>query len=162
VVRYRNTTTPASLPGTLVPVASVTPLDTGPFGATTFFVNFVTPQSGTGTYSYSVGPNISDRIRSPSSGGLTINQNATARQVNLRIPPVGTGGSGIPSQDQTNSTIAVSGVAVGLTVTDVNVNLTLTHTFDSDLQISLIGPDGTTVVLSQNEGGGGHNFTNTT
>src|SRR5205807_2539365 len=69
-VFYRDTVTPASQPGTVVNVSSVTPLDLGAFGpskaqlATTFFVAFQTPQSGVGTYSYSVGPNISDAVRS--------------------------------------------------------------------------------------------------
>ena len=51
--------------------------------------------SGVGTYSYSVGPNISDRIRTTS--GVTITPigppatfNASGAQTNLRVPPVGT------------------------------------------------------------------------
>ncbi len=43
-------------------------------------------------------------------------------------------------------------------VTDVNVRVRLNHTFDGDLVISLIGPDGTSVTLSNRRGGGGDNF----
>ncbi len=43
-------------------------------------------------------------------------------------------------------------------VTDVNVRLRLNHTFDGDLSISLIGPDGTVVDLSSGNGGSGDNF----
>ncbi|MBI1880987.1 MAG: proprotein convertase P-domain-containing protein [Chloroflexi bacterium] len=54
------------------------------------------------------------------------------------------------------STLAVSGIVSP--VAQVTVSLYLTHTFDSDLNISLVGPDGTTVDLSSNNGGGGDNF----
>jgi uncharacterized repeat protein (TIGR01451 family) len=40
----------------------------------------------------------------------------------------------------------------------VSVSMYLTHTFDSDLFITLIAPDGTTNVLSANRGGSGNNF----
>lgn len=43
-------------------------------------------------------------------------------------------------------------------VTDVNVRVRLNHTFDGDLAISLVGPDGTEVVLSNRRGGSGDNF----
>jgi subtilisin-like proprotein convertase family protein len=43
-------------------------------------------------------------------------------------------------------------------VEDVNVRIRLNHTFDGDLSIGLIGPDGTTVDLSSNNGGGGDDF----
>jgi subtilisin-like proprotein convertase family protein len=43
-------------------------------------------------------------------------------------------------------------------VTDVNVKIRLNHTFDGDLNISLISPDGTAVDLSSGNGGGGDNF----
>lgn len=48
-----------------------------------------------------------------------------------------------------------------LTLTDVNVRLTLTHTWVNDLLITLISPRGTSVVLSNNRGGSGDNFSNT-
>ncbi|HEY3492477.1 MAG TPA: proprotein convertase P-domain-containing protein, partial [Solirubrobacterales bacterium] len=43
-------------------------------------------------------------------------------------------------------------------VNDVNVRVRLNHTFTGDLVVSLIGPDGTTSVLSNRRGGGGDNF----
>ena len=46
-------------------------------------------------------------------------------------------------------------------ITDVNVGINLTHTFDGDLEIYIISPLGTTVLLSDNRGGSGDNFTNT-
>jgi autotransporter-associated beta strand protein len=50
-----------------------------------------------------------------------------------------------------NSTIAVAGITTP--IKRVQVLLHITHTTDSDLDISLIGPDGTTVVLSSDNGG---------
>jgi subtilisin-like proprotein convertase family protein len=58
----------------------------------------------------------------------------------------------------------VSTVEVPLNVTDaggvadVNVRVRLNHTFDGDLSLFLVGPDGTTVDLSSRNGGGGDNF----
>ena len=43
-------------------------------------------------------------------------------------------------------------------VSDVNVRVRLNHTFDGDLAIRLIGPDGTEAVLSNQRGGSGDNF----
>ena len=44
------------------------------------------------------------------------------------------------------------------TIGKVTVGLHITHTFDFELQLQLIAPDGTTVTLSQNNGGQGDNF----
>ena len=43
----------------------------------------------------------------------------------------------------------------------LSVCLNITHTYDSDLNIQLQAPDGTTILLISGVGGGGHNFTNT-
>jgi len=42
-----------------------------------------------------------------------------------------------------------------------NICINLNHTYDSDLKIQLIAPDGTTVLLCNAVGGGDDNFTNT-
>ena len=60
-VLFRDTT-PNNLTGGFVPVTSVVPLNLGLYGATEFQVNFA-PRNGVGTYSYSISPNVSDRIR---------------------------------------------------------------------------------------------------
>ncbi|HYO64206.1 MAG TPA: proprotein convertase P-domain-containing protein [Pyrinomonadaceae bacterium] len=43
-------------------------------------------------------------------------------------------------------------------VADVNVRVRLNHTFDGDLEMRLVHPDGTVVLLSDNRGSGGDNF----
>nr|WP_321265408.1 VCBS domain-containing protein [uncultured Sulfurimonas sp.] len=47
------------------------------------------------------------------------------------------------------------------TIEDLNVQLDLTHTWDGDLEISLIAPDGTQIMLSNNRGGSSDNFIDT-
>ena len=47
-------------------------------------------------------------------------------------------------------------------ILDLNVTLNITHTYDSDLVVSLIGPDGTRILLFTRVGGSGDNFQNTT
>jgi len=48
------------------------------------------------------------------------------------------------------------------TIFDVNVSLNITQPIDSDVKVTLTGPDGTSVLLFQELGGSGSNFTNTT
>jgi subtilisin-like proprotein convertase family protein len=159
-VFYHDTVTPASNPGTQVSVASVTPLDDGSFGpakakgATTFLVTFTTPQSGIGTYSYSVSPTISDRIR----GILTVVGSVgspvtyTSSDVPKSIPDVGSA----------FSTVAVSGIPAGQVLAGITVTLDVTHTYDADLVMTLIAPNGSTILLTKNRGGSGQNYTATT
>jgi subtilisin-like proprotein convertase family protein len=56
-----------------------------------------------------------------------------------------------------NSTLAVNGVAGG--ILDVDVELDIAHTWDSDLLITLVAPDATEIILVENRGGSGDNFT---
>ena len=57
------------------------------------------------------------------------------------------------------STLTVAGG--DFNITDVNVSLDISHSWDSDLTISLTSPAGTTVVLSDGNGNGDDNYTNT-
>ncbi len=62
----------------------------------------------------------------------------------------------IPDVLTTDIPITVSGITTA--IGKVTLSLHLLHTFDADLDISLIGPDGTTVDLSSDNGGAGDNF----
>jgi subtilisin-like proprotein convertase family protein len=66
----------------------------------------------------------------------------------------------IPDNSSTGASVTVS-VPDASTLLDVNAKVTITHTYDGDLTLSLIGPDGTTAVLSNRRGSSGDNFTNT-
>jgi uncharacterized repeat protein (TIGR01451 family) len=62
----------------------------------------------------------------------------------------------IPDVGSTNSVIVVSNVNFALS--RIAVALYITHTFDSDLVLQLISPEGITNTLANNNGGGGHNY----
>ena len=62
----------------------------------------------------------------------------------------------IPDLGETNSTVAVTNINTALS--KVTVALYITHTYDSDLLIQLISPDGTTNTLSANNGANGQNY----
>ncbi|HEV2904006.1 MAG TPA: proprotein convertase P-domain-containing protein, partial [Pyrinomonadaceae bacterium] len=68
-----------------------------------------------------------------------------------------TGNIATPIPDVSTVDIPISVSDVGA-VADVNVKVRLNHTFDGDLELRLIAPDGTTVMLSDNRGGSGDNF----
>jgi subtilisin-like proprotein convertase family protein len=61
----------------------------------------------------------------------------------------------LPDVSTVEIPIAVSGTGP---VADVNVKVRLNHTFDGDLELRLVAPDGTTVMLSDNRGSTGDNF----
>lgn len=68
----------------------------------------------------------------------------------------------IPDNNTTGITSVINipdGNAVS--INDVNVTINITHTFDGDLTLTLISPNGTNVILSNGNGGSGNNYTNT-
>jgi subtilisin-like proprotein convertase family protein len=68
----------------------------------------------------------------------------------------------IPNNNPTG--VTSNNVVSGFTgnVLDVNVTLDITHPRDSDLTITLISPNNTSIVLASHVGGNGANFTGTT
>ena len=67
-----------------------------------------------------------------------------------------TGNVVVPLPDVATTDIPITVPDTGF-VGDVNVRVRLNHTFDGDLVISLIAPDGTSVALANNRGGAGDN-----
>lgn len=65
----------------------------------------------------------------------------------------------VPDLTTVNSTLAVAGVSGN--ITDVNVKVNITMTYDADLDVFLVHPDGTRIELFTDVGGNGDNFTNT-
>jgi subtilisin-like proprotein convertase family protein len=120
--------------------------DTGRFGGASDYLVSIKPQSQVGTYSYAVGPFISDRIRTdvPSIAALP-GTNATVyaagpSQVNLPVPSSALG--------MTTSTMTITGVPAAQVIRDLTVNLSVAYPIASHLQLQLIAPDSTTVDLS--------------
>jgi subtilisin-like proprotein convertase family protein len=171
-VFFRDTT-PGNVSGGPVPVTNVQAQNYGPFGpagamgATTFLVNFA-PRSAVGTYSYTVGPNISDRIRVVKSvlqaTGVAQTFTPAANQVGLPVPPSGTGGTGNPALDTTVSQDVVNTGNPADLVANVTVHVNITHQFPGDLTLTLVSPTGTRIVLVPQVFGGfpSNAFANTT
>ncbi len=96
---------------------------------------------------------------------ITSSLGTVTRRFNLQIGrPVatltanyGSGNIAVPIPDNGSVDIPVNVTDVGA-VADVNVKVRLNHTFDGDLRLTLIAPDGTSVALANNRGGAGDNF----
>ena len=68
----------------------------------------------------------------------------------------------VPLNIVDNTTIYSDLIITGAgTVNDLNVELDITHTYDADLDVFLIAPDGTRIELFSDVGGSGNNFTGT-
>lgn len=67
----------------------------------------------------------------------------------------------IPASGSTGSTSSSLVVTDSRQVLDANVRINLTHQYDSDLVITLIAPNGRSVVLANRRGFNGQNFTDT-
>ncbi len=63
------------------------------------------------------------------------------------------------SDPATESVITITEDAI---ISDINVTLNIDHNWITDLDIKLIGPDGTEVILANDVGGAGDDMTNTT
>ncbi len=155
-VLYRDTT-PGNLTGGPVPVNSVTPIDENQFGATTFLVNFA-PRSGVGTYSLAVlSGTISDQIRSAQT--IITPLGSPVQFTSTNVPKT------VPVNGQNSSTISITNYPTNQVVDSLIVNLSINSQTASALTITLIAPDGTPILLAENEpffGSGGANYTNTT
>jgi aminopeptidase S len=69
-------------------------------------------------------------------------------------------GLAIPDNNATGVTSTIT-VPVSMTITSVSVNVSLTHTYQGDLEVSLVGPDNTTVLLHNRTGAGTDNIVTT-
>ncbi|OSZ80048.1 hypothetical protein CAP36_01940 [Chitinophagaceae bacterium IBVUCB2] len=91
----------------------------------------------------------------------TFNGNTVNTAGNSAIPSTGTGGCAAAPQT-TGGTIfnnTVAGLPANIYLQEVRVNFT--HTFDGDIDMYLVAPNGQILELSSDNGGGGDNFTNT-
>lgn len=143
---------PAITPGTPTPVNNAPPF--------TFIVN--SPQAcGTQiafkeTVSYNGGftetVNFTIPVGAPSLGTATL---YSSTDVPKPIPDYNDT-TQMPGSVTSNLPITAPG-----TVGKLTVKINITHTFDSDLHISLISPTGVSVVLSNRNGSGGANYSDT-
>lgn len=75
------------------------------------------------------------------------------------LPPTthSSGNLAVPINDNSTVDIPITVSDFG-PVGDINVHVRLNHTFDGDLQLRLVAPDGTIVDLANNRGGAGDNY----
>ena len=150
---------------------SVSGLPTG--AGASFTTNPVTPPANS---SASSTLNVTTAGTTP-AGTYTLTINGTSgalshnTAVTLVVNPAGGGGNqvltfsaspglAIPDNNTTGITSAQS-VAASQTITSVSVYVNITHTYQGDLEVSLIGPDGTTVLLHNRTGAGTDNIVTT-
>jgi len=67
----------------------------------------------------------------------------------------------IPDVTTVTTTLSMAGIPAGATITNMSVTVDIAHAWDSDLDISLTGPNGVNVDLSSDNGGSLDNYTNT-
>ena len=148
---YRDTN-PADAPVQITNGIVITPIfvsndpnNDGHFGFTTFNVTFPA-QTGLGTYSYEVGPDVRTDIPSlVLSSGAQVTIQAASSDTPLPIPGTpGGGGTGTDS-DKTTSTLTLSGHGGDL-IKNLTVKVDLNYPQDSDLVLTLtpLGADGVT------------------
>jgi subtilisin-like proprotein convertase family protein len=101
----------------------------------------------------------------PVSVVITSSVGTVTRTYNLQIGrPVITATSNysavnVPVQTQDGATVEIPINITDLgVVADVNARVRLNHTFDGDMTIELVGPDGTSVVLANGRGASGDNY----
>jgi subtilisin-like proprotein convertase family protein len=144
---------PAGAGGSFAP-NPVTPPAGGSAGSTLSVTTSVSTPSG--TYPLTI---------TGTSGAL-----AHATGVTLVVQPPGGGnqvltyaaspGLAIPDNNTTGVTSTIN-VPTSMTITTVSVNVSITHTYQGDLEVSLIGPDNTTVLLHNRTGAGTDNIITT-
>ncbi len=76
------------------------------------------------------------------------------------VPATGTGTFDCSTATESDAISNLTGT-IGTDYDLDNVEINLTHTWDSDLEITLISPEGTSLDLSSDNGGSGDNYTNT-
>jgi subtilisin-like proprotein convertase family protein len=89
----------------------------------------------------------------------TITYNFTTGALGAPQPALtySSGNIAVPLPDNTTVEIPINIADVGA-VADINVRFRMNHEFDGDVEVRLVHPDGTTVLLSDNRGGAGVNY----
>jgi subtilisin-like proprotein convertase family protein len=137
-------------PGTPVSVASISP---SAGSATTFTITLSTPQTAVGTYSYAIGPNITDTVRGATTTTVTTSRTLRFDSTGaVTIPDFPAGPARSTIDVPTNGSDVIAAVRVRINQ--------LTHPRTSDLQLTLVSPSGTRIPLATNLGTGA-NYTNT-
>jgi subtilisin family serine protease/subtilisin-like proprotein convertase family protein len=147
--------------GKAVAVSGVTAV-TGS-GNTQFDVTFPA-QAATGSYALTVGPDVRDPAGNPMDQNKNGKPGESADRYTATTTVAGTRtynsadvGKAIPDFGQVVSRITVTD---DVTIRDLNVQVLASHGYTGDVRMTLVGPDGTRVVLFNRRGGSGNDFAN--
>lgn len=117
---------------------------------------FTTPSNFSAVQSYVISARTNltnDAIANNDQISKTITNSSCLTLSNTTTYPIGPNANTI--------TTSVINNTMDFIISDVNVKVNLTHTWDSDIDMKLIAPDGTQVVLANDLGSSGDNYTNT-
>jgi subtilisin-like proprotein convertase family protein len=118
--------------------------------ASEFKINFKNAQSRVGTYSYAIGPGIQDKIRTPVQDVTAL---APLSPFNSTDTPISFDPFFNPAP--ITSSLFVGSVPAGEVIDKVTVKVNVTDVFTiSDLTLTLTAPDGTQILLFDQEGDG--------
>ena len=102
------------------------------------------------------------RVRSVNDCGTGTYSSASFTTANISCLTIDSADTPVSIPDSNSGGIdSVINIPTTSLITDVNVTVNITHTWDSDLILTLIGPNGTSVILSNSNGSLGDNYTNT-
>ncbi|MHB8646092.1 MAG: S8 family serine peptidase, partial [Thermomicrobiales bacterium] len=139
---------PAATSGTPTPIINTTPF------IFTVSASFAcgTPIAFTETVHYGAGLSLALTFTIP-VGAPSLTAPVTYTSTDVPKP--------IPDNDPVGITSNAPTVSGAGTVGKLTVKINITHTFDSDLIIKLVAPNSTAITLSNQNGSGGHNYTDT-
>ena len=123
-------------------------------------------QAATGAYTLAVGPDVRDRAGNPMDQNRNGKPGETADRYTATTALGGAKtyastdvGKSIPDRGTVVSRLTISD---NVAVRDLNVRVMASHNTTADVRMTLVGPDGTRVVLFNRRGGSGNDFANTT
>jgi serine protease len=149
-------------PGGSIAVTGVTPVSGS--GNTQFDVNFAR-QTAAGAYAMTIGPvvrdaagNAMDQNRNGKAGEAADKYTATTSITASQTFSSANVGQAIRDYGTVVSTLTIN---QDVTIRDLNVRVNVSHTYAGDMQMTLVGPDGTRVPLVVRRGRSGDHFANT-
>lgn len=163
-----STFTAADITGFAGPSGAITPtgvVAVAGSGNTQFDVTFATQSAG-GTYRFDVGPDVRDlagnRMDQDQDGVLGESvEDRYGVQFAINSAHIYSSSPYARIYDRYATSVSIH-VDRDITIADLNVKLDIAHTYNGDLSIQLIAPDGTNVPLVRFRGGSGNNFNGTT
>jgi subtilisin family serine protease/subtilisin-like proprotein convertase family protein len=132
-----------------------------------FDITFAT-QTAPGAYNATIGPNATDNANNRMDQDQDGNKGEASEDQYRTTYTIASSGTFTFAANNVNaairdytSTYSTIFVNQNVRISDMDIRFDITHTYDSDLQIYLTSPTGTTYLLVNRRGGSGDNFQNT-